>query len=59
MIGNIIVSTLLATLMAKATLEAVYFKDRRSAAKTLLLWLFGVAVLAAGSCFSFLIDYFS
>lgn len=42
---------------AKAVLEAGYFKDRKSAKRTLFLLLVSVGSIGLALCFSFLIDY--
>ena len=41
----------------KAALEAGYFKDRKSAKRTLFLLLVSVGSNGFALCFSFLIDY--
>lgn len=44
-------------MIAKAALEAGYFKDRRAAGKTVRIWLVSFGTLCLALCFALLIDH--
>ena len=44
--------------IAKAILEAAFFKDRLGAKKTLRLWLISSGSICVVFCFTLLLDYF-
>lgn len=45
-------------LLPKAVLEVGYFKDTKSAKKTLTIWAVLICALGVSLCFSLLLNYF-